>query len=161
MKKLIAFFFVTMNIGVMQAQTYKEWVRKADSCYAAKNYELSVSYYDKAFKIEKKDFRDLYNAGCSASMAKENKKAFKWLNLAIDNGYQNMDELQVERDLIALHSEKEWKKTIEKLQKKIIFKVFKLNQKNTLINYRFAKTPLNSIVVLFRKQIKYHRILKI
>jgi hypothetical protein len=119
MKKLIAFFFITMNIGVMQAQTYKEWVRKADSCYAAKNYELSVSYYDKAFKIEKKDFRDLYNAGCSASMAKENKKAFKWLNLSIDNGYENIAHIKIDDDLKPLHSEKEWNKTIEKLQKKL------------------------------------------
>lgn len=119
MKKLIAFFFITMNIGLMQAQTYKDWVRKADSCYTVKNYELSVSYYDKAFKVEKKDYRDLYNAGCSAAMAKENKKAFKWLHLSIDNGYENIAHIKIDSDLKPLHSEKNWNKTIEKLQKKL------------------------------------------
>lgn len=119
MKKLIAFFFITMNIGLMQAQTYKDWVRKADSCYTVKNYELSVSYYDKAFKIEQKDYRDLYNAGCSAAMAKENKKAFKWLHLSIDNGYENIAHIKIDNDLKPLHSEKNWNKTIEKLQKKL------------------------------------------
>lgn len=119
MKKLIAFFFITMNIGLMQAQTYKDWVRKADSCYTVKNYELSVSYYDKAFKIEQKDYHDLYNAGCSAAMAKENKKAFKWLHLSIDNGYENIAHIKIDNDLKPLHSEKNWNKTIQKLQKKL------------------------------------------
>ena len=119
MKKLIAFFFITMNIAFMQAQTYKEWVRKADSCYTAENYKMSVSYYDKAFKIEQKTFRDLYNAGCSASKAKENKKAFKWLNLAIDNGYENIAHIKIDSDLKSLHDKKEWEKIIDKLQKKL------------------------------------------
>lgn len=119
MKKVVASFFIILNMGLLQAQTYKEWVRKADSCYTAENYKMSVSYYDKAFKIEQKTFRDLYNAGCSAAMAKENKKAFKWLNLAIDNGYENIAHIQIDNDLKSLHEEKEWKKTIEKLQKKL------------------------------------------
>lgn len=103
----------------MQAQTYKEWVHKADSCYTAKNYELSVSYYEKAFKIEQKSWSDLYNASCSASMAGQHKKAFKWLNLSIDNGYENMAHIKIDEDLKHLHSEKQWNKTIEKLQKKL------------------------------------------
>lgn len=119
MKKLITLFFIAMNIAFVQAQNYKEWVRKADSCYTAKNYELSVSYYDKAFKIDQKDYRDLYNAACSAAMGKKNKKAFKWLNLSIDNGYENIAHIKIDNDLKPLHSEKEWNKTIDKLQKKL------------------------------------------
>jgi len=119
MKKLLAYFFIVTNFAFAEAQTYKEWVRKADSCYTAENYKLSVAYYSKAFKLEQKSFVDFYNAGCSASMAKENKKAFKWLNLSIDKGYENMTHIQIDQDLKRLHSEKEWKKTIEKLQKKL------------------------------------------
>lgn len=119
MKKIITLSFIVMNCIFMKAQTYKEWVHKADSCYTAKNYDLSVSYYVKAFKIEQKDYRDLYNAGCSASMARQHKKAFKWLNLSIDNGYENMAHIKIDNDLKPLHSEKEWNKTIDKLQKKL------------------------------------------
>ncbi|WP_426486641.1 DUF6624 domain-containing protein [Flavobacterium sp. 2] len=119
MKKIIAFSFIVMICLSAKAQAYKEWIRKADSCYGKENYKMSVAFYEKAFKMEQKSAKNFYNAGCSASMAKENKKAFKWLNLAIDNGFQNMDELQVERDLTTLHSEKEWEKTIEKLKKKL------------------------------------------
>lgn len=119
MKKLFAFFFIVTNCVFAQAQTYKEWVQKGDSCYTAENYKLSVGYYEKAFKIEQKDSGDLYNAGCSASLALENKKAFKWLNLAIDNGYENIAHIQIDGDLKRLHTEKEWKVLIDKLQKKI------------------------------------------
>lgn len=119
MKKLLAYFFIITNFAFAEAQTYKEWVHKADSCYSAENYKLSVDYYSNAFKIEQKDYRDFYNAGCSASLAKENKKAFKWLNLSIDKGYENIAHMQIDKDLKPLHSEKEWKKTIDKLQKKL------------------------------------------
>jgi len=119
MKKSIVFVLLVINFCFLHAQTYKEWVRKADSCYTAKNYKLSVNYYGKAFKLEQKSFVDFYNAGCSAAMAEENKKAFKWLNLAIDKGYENISHIQIDRDLTRLHSEKEWKKTIDKLQKKL------------------------------------------
>ncbi|MEN2490219.1 DUF6624 domain-containing protein [Flavobacterium sp. B11] len=119
MKKSIVFILLVINFGFLNAQTYKNWVHKADSCYTAKNYELSVSYYGKAFKIEQKSWSDLYNAGCSASMARQHKKAFKWLNLSIDNGYENMAHIKIDNDLKSLHSEKEWNKTIDKLQKKL------------------------------------------
>ncbi|MBL0735904.1 hypothetical protein JI750_03330 [Flavobacterium sp. GN10] len=119
MKKSIVFILLVINLGFLNAQTYKDWVRRADSSYTAKNYELSVSYYEKAFKIEQKSSTDLYNAGCSASMARQHKKAFKWLNLSIDNGYENMAHIKIDNDLKPLHSEKEWNKTIDKLQKKL------------------------------------------
>lgn len=118
MKKIFALFLI-FGCFSAKAQTYKELVFKADSCYNKESYKLSVSYYEKAFKIEQKDSRDLYNAGCSAAKANENKKAFKWLGLAIDNGYENIAHIQIDNDLKSLHSEKKWQETIEKLQKKL------------------------------------------
>ena len=119
MKKILAFLFIVMNISLMQSQTYKEFVQKADSCYRAKEYKMSVGYYEKAFNIEQKKATDLYNASCSAALLKEDKKAFEWLNLAIDNGYENITYLQNERDLKPLHVKKEWEEVINKLQKKL------------------------------------------
>lgn len=118
MKKTIVFLFIVMNISVMQSQSYKEFVQKADSCYRAKEYKMSVAYYEKAFKTEQKK-ADLYNASCSAALLKEDKKAFEWLNLAIDNGYENITYLQNDRDLKPLHVKKEWEEVINKLQKKL------------------------------------------
>ncbi|WKL47053.1 hypothetical protein Q1W71_19080 [Flavobacterium pectinovorum] len=119
MKKLIAFFFITMNIGLMQSQTYKEFVAKGDDCYKAKDYKGSVGYYEKAFKIEHKSSSDLYNGACAAALNNDDDKAFKWLDLAIDNGYENIAHIKIDNDLESLHNKKEWTKTIDKLQKQM------------------------------------------
>lgn len=119
MKKLIAFFFITMNIGLMQSQSYKEFVVKGDDCYKAKDYKGSVGYYEKAFKIEHKSSSDLYNGACAAALNNDDDKAFKWLDLAIDNGYENIAHIKTDNDLESLHNKKEWTKTIDKLQKQM------------------------------------------
>lgn len=118
MKKLISLILIVCSFSA-KAQTYKELVSKADSCYQAKDYKMSVSYYEKAFKIEHKNKTSLYNAGCSAAQANENKKAFKWLNLAIDNGYEAMAYLKIDGNLKTLHDTKEWEKLLVKFQKKL------------------------------------------
>ncbi|SHL46350.1 DUF6624 domain-containing protein [Flavobacterium saccharophilum] len=119
MKKLIAIFFITMNIGLMQSQTYKEFVAKGDDSYKAKDYKASVGYYDKAFKMEHKSATDLYNGACAAALNNDDEKAFKWLDLAIDNGYEDIAHIKIDNDLESLHSKKEWTKTIDKLQKQM------------------------------------------
>lgn len=130
MKKLIAFFFITMNIGSMHSQTYKEFVAKGDDCYKAKDYKGSVGYYEKAFKIEHKSSSDLYNGACAAALSNDETKAFKWLDLAIDNGYENIAHIKIDNDLESLHNKKEWTKTIDKLQKKM--DVLSVNYDKTL-----------------------------
>lgn len=119
MKKLIAFFFITMNIGLMQSQTYKEFVAKGDASYRAKDYKGSVAYYENAFKMEHKLSSDLYNGACAAALNHDDEKAFKWLDLAIDNGYENITHIKKDTDLESLHNKKEWTKTLDKLQKQI------------------------------------------
>lgn len=119
MKKLLSIFFITLNIGLIQSQTYSELVAKGDESYNTKNYKASVGYYEQAFKIEHKSSSDLYNAACAAALNNEDKKAFKWLDLAIDNGYEGIAHIKIDNDLTSLHDKKEWQKTIDKLQKKI------------------------------------------
>lgn len=118
MKKLSVIFFI-LGCFSIQAQTYKNFVQKADSCYRAKDFKSSVWYYEKAFKIEHKSSSNFYNAACSAALNNDNKKAFKWLDLAIDNGYENIAHIKIDSDLKPLHEKKEWEKTIDKLQKKL------------------------------------------
>jgi hypothetical protein len=103
----------------MQSQTYKELVAKGDDSYRAKDYKGSVAYYEKAFKIEHKSSSDLYNGACAAALNHNDEKAFKWLDLAIDNGYENIAHIKIDNDLESLHNKKEWIETINKLQKKM------------------------------------------
>ena len=119
MKKLIAFFFITLNIGLIQSQTYRDYVTKADNYYTNKDYKSAVEYYEKAFKIEHKSSSHLYNAACAAALSNEDEKALKWLDLAIDSGYENIAHIKIDSDLKSLHDTKEWKMTIDKLQKRM------------------------------------------
>lgn len=118
MKKLCAFILIALNSITLQSQTYKEYVQKADSYYNAKDYKLSTEYYEKAFKKEHTNSTDLYNGACSAALSNESENAFKWLSLAIDNGYENFGHLKKDRDLEVLHSQKDWEKLLVKIQKK-------------------------------------------
>lgn len=111
---LLILLFASVN-----AQEYSKLISKADQLYKTKDYKRSTDLYDKAFKIESKNPNHLYNGACASSLAGNTNKAFKWLNLSIENGWTNLKHLNSDTDLENLHSKKEWGKTIEKLEKKI------------------------------------------
>jgi hypothetical protein len=119
MRKLTLLFFTTVSFLSIQAQNHKEYIQKADSCYQVKDFKTSAEYYGKAFKTENSNPIHLYNGACSAALTNKEKLAFNWLNLAIQNGYDNLNHLKKDSDLESLHSEKEWGKLTTKLQEKL------------------------------------------
>ncbi|WP_415325544.1 DUF6624 domain-containing protein [Chryseobacterium sp. MMS23-Vi53] len=111
---LLLFLFTSFN-----AQEYSKLIIEANKLYETKDYKMSTDLYSKAFKIESKNPNDLYNGACASSLAGDTKKAFKWLDLSIENGWTNLKHLKSDTDLENLHPQKEWGKTIEKLEKKL------------------------------------------
>ena len=111
---LLLFLFTSVN-----AQEYSKLISEANKLYETKDYKMSTDLYDKAFKIESKNPSHLYNGACASSLGGNTKKAFKWLNLSIENGWTNLKHLNSDTDLENLHSKKQWGKTIEKLEKKL------------------------------------------
>jgi hypothetical protein len=101
------------------SQNYNELIKKADSCYKAKEYKISRDLFKKAFKIETKNSNNLYDGACASALANDKENAFTWLNLSIDNGWTNIDHLKTDTDLTNLYSEKKWVVLTEKLQKKL------------------------------------------
>jgi hypothetical protein len=97
-------------------QTYKSIIAEADAFYNQKEYDKSVKKFKEAFKMEQKSAGDLYNAGCSASLNGDKKLAFKWLNLALQNGWSNIKHLKSDTDLTALHKDKKWNKLVAEMQ---------------------------------------------
>lgn len=97
-------------------QTYNSIITEADAFYNNKKYEKSVKKFKKAFKLEQKSAGDLYNAGCSASLNGDKKLAFKWLNLALQNGWSNVRHLKSDTDLTVLHKDKRWNKLVAEMQ---------------------------------------------
>lgn len=111
---LLLFLFTSLH-----AQEYSKLISEADRLYETKDYKMSTDLYTKAFKIESKNPSDLYNGACASSLAGNTEKAFKWLNLSIDNGWMNLKHLSSDTDLENLHSKKEWEMTVGKLEKKL------------------------------------------
>lgn len=111
---LLLFLFTGVN-----AQDYSTLIGEANQSYASKDYKMSAELYEKAFKIESKNPSHLYNGACASALAGDTKKAFRWLNLSIENGWSNLRHLKSDTDLENLHSKKEWGKTVEKLEKKL------------------------------------------
>lgn len=111
---LLLFLFTGVN-----AQDYSTLIGEANQSYASKDYKTSAELYEKAFKIDSKNPSHLYNGACASALAGDTKKAFRWLNLSIENGWSNLRHLKSDTDLDNLHSKKEWGKTVEKLEKKL------------------------------------------
>jgi hypothetical protein len=118
MKKIIYILFLVLIALNLNAQNYDQLIKSADSCYSVKSYEKSTKYFKKAFKINPEAKKNFYNAACAASLANDKKNSFKWLTIAIDNGFDNLNHLKSDTDLDNLHNDKKWIEIIAELQKK-------------------------------------------
>lgn len=116
--KKITLLALFATIFTSYSQNYKDLIKKADSSYNAKSYDLSNDFYKKAFKIETKNSNDLYNGACASALANEKENAFFYLKLSINNGWTYLEQLKTDNDLERLHSETKWPKLIKKLKKK-------------------------------------------
>jgi len=117
--KKITFLVLLATILTSYGQNYDDLIKKADSCYDAKQYKNSTEFFAKAFKINPESKKNFYNASCAASLAKENKKSLKWLEIAINNGFDNLNHIKTDSDLDNIREERRYKSIIDKLQKKV------------------------------------------
>ncbi|GEN75301.1 DUF6624 domain-containing protein [Chryseobacterium hagamense] len=136
---VLLFLFTGIN-----AQEYSKLINEADKLYESKDYKMSADLYSKAFKMESKNPNHLYNGACASSLAGNTEKAFKWLNLAIDNGWTNLKHLSSDTDLENLHSKKEWEKTTAKLEKKL-----------KLMEANYNKPLQTELLAIFEEDQKY------
>lgn len=114
--KIIITTFLLFVYSFTFGQPYKSIVAEADAFYNNKEFKKSVEKYKEAFKLEQKSDNDFYNAGCSASLLGDKKLAFKWLNIALKNGWSNVRNLKTDTDLTLLHSDKKWNKLVSEMQ---------------------------------------------
>jgi hypothetical protein len=107
--------------GVLAAhgQSYRSLIAEADSLYAVKDFKKSIHVYERAFKLEKKNQADLYNAGCSAALAMERETAFDLLESAVENGWIDVGHLKEDPDLTSLHGAKRWEALIARIEQRL------------------------------------------
>lgn len=115
MKHLLLPIFLCLA-GFLSAQDYNALIANAEKHYNDKAYPQSVAQYKAAFKIEKKDPGDLYNAACSAALSGKKGQALKWLDMAQKNGWANARHAKSDTDLNALHGSKKWTAIVANMQ---------------------------------------------
>ena len=119
MKKTLLFIFVLLfTLTKSFTQDYSTLAKQGYKVYEDKEYAKSVEIFEQAFKLEKPRPSDLYNAACSAALAKQTDKVFDFLGQAIDAGYSNLGHLKADTDLVSLHEDNRWKEIIGKIEKK-------------------------------------------
>ena len=107
------------TISTAYGQDYDTFIQKADSCYEAKNYKAATVFFEKAFKAKPDSKKNFYDAACSASLANDKKNSLKWLEAALNNGFDNLNHISADTDLDNVRNEKEFKKIIAEFQKKL------------------------------------------
>lgn len=117
--KKITFLALFTTIFTCYGQNYDDLIKKADSCYNAKNYKLATNFFDKAIKEKPESKKNFYNAACAASLANDKKKSTRWLEIAINNGFDNLHHINTDTDLDNVRNEKKFKNIISELKKKI------------------------------------------
>jgi len=94
-----------------QPPEYFDFVKKAESFYAAKQYKESALEYENAFASfgDKGRLTDRYNAACSYALVGIPDSAFKHLYRIAEKGdYNNLEHLKADADLVSLHTDKRW-----------------------------------------------------
>ncbi|MEZ7500770.1 hypothetical protein QO200_18810 [Flavobacterium sp. Arc3] len=114
----ITFLALFATILTSYGQNYDDLIKKADSCYEIKNYTISTAFFEKAFKTKPELKENFYNAACAASLANDKKNSLKWLETAINNGFDNLNHINTDSDLDNVRNEKKFNKIISDLQKK-------------------------------------------
>lgn len=117
MKKLLI-LFVLINTLNSNGQSYDDLIKKADSCYLAKNYKLSTNCFADAFRLKPESKQNYYNAACAASLANDKKNSLKWFEIAVLNGFDNVNHIKTDTDLDNIRIELKFIKIVSELQKK-------------------------------------------
>ena len=124
MRNIILLIVTFVLNAEIQSQTTNNHSFKADSLYRAKLYLKAGKAYKLAaehawLNTQKKNY--YYNSACSYSLAKKNRLALKYLNLAIKNGYSDKQHMSNDSDLKNLHKSKKWLKLINSIKERLIY----------------------------------------
>jgi hypothetical protein len=137
-KVILVFIFLLSNINVFgqEDSQYSQLIKKAGEAYKDQDYKSSVVYFEKAFEIDNQKATDLYNGACSAALSGDTLKAFYFLDLSVDNGYRDLEQIEKDCDLYSLHNLLKWEKVIGRIE---------VNKENHLSSDRVLKSITEAI----------------
>ncbi len=107
--------FWLLTAALAPAQTRERLLRQAEQAYHQKQYSAGSDLYLRLMGKEERDFNVYYNAACCLALDGRADRAFRFLGLAVDYGWQNANHLSADPDLRSLHDDPRWAKLREKL----------------------------------------------
>jgi len=84
-----------------------------------KNYRAAITFYHLLLKAGKSEFDDLYNLACCYGQTGNSKKAAKYLKLAVDDGFSDLDHIKADPDFEKVKNSPEFEKALEKISVKL------------------------------------------
>jgi len=89
-----------------------ELFRLGSEAYEAGKYEKALGFFERALADGVEGGDVPYSAACSSALIGRNNAAFQYLAQAIERGYRNLRQLESDRDLVGLHDDPRWARTI-------------------------------------------------
>ncbi|SHE85708.1 DUF6624 domain-containing protein [Pedobacter caeni] len=97
MKKRFAFIVLLVGCSLfLKAQPglqYQELVARASLCHLQKDYKQAILYFERAFELEQPDELNAYKAAGVYALARQQEKAFHYLDISIKKGWTEADWL--------------------------------------------------------------------
>jgi hypothetical protein len=115
MRLLLAVIVCFISL-IVQGQSFEEFVQQGGELYQEKAYLESAKVYEKAFEVKEGGSSNYYNAACSWALAGDITNSIKYLHLAAEKGWKNIDHLKKDKDLASLHPVKDWESVVNKVQ---------------------------------------------
>jgi hypothetical protein len=119
MKKWIIAASIALASASVLAQNYSSIIQQARSALNKKDYKTASAQFKLAFALQQDNNADLYDAACVAALAGDKNRALEWLDISIESGWLNLDRLKKDSDLVSLHADPRWTKTVARLQTKL------------------------------------------
>ena len=88
----------------------------ANKAYAEGRWSECAALFSEAIEHGVNDPGTIYNCACCFALANNADQAFHWLDSAIARDFTNVQHLQNDADLKALHSDSRWRAIVEKMR---------------------------------------------
>lgn len=109
MKKCAAVLVALLLMGTaLRAQSVDEFIKQAVRAQGQKQFVQAAALYEKAFAAGSDDASAAYAAACCFALGGERDKAFAFLNIAGEYGWQNADHARKDSDLDSLRADPRW-----------------------------------------------------
>jgi hypothetical protein len=111
--------FLPFSIFAQVDNSCQKLLEESNTVYYKKNYQEALTLFQKAEKCNKTLSSDhYYNGSCIASLAKNEKLAFKYLKKAIDSGWENISHMNTDTDLDFIKTKPQFGKLINQIESK-------------------------------------------